>query len=367
MITSSTPNPFERPRTLEQLLHDARRRVEVEERELDEARRRRRLIDDALHEEFPESSTYYNGSVAHGDALTPLGDVDLGVVVAEAVESHGPGKKGPSDLQERAANAIRRALKPDFPQVTVEWRDRKRSIMVKFKSPVTTTAEDFTADVIVAIDNVEAEGLYIPRFTHWDKAHPEEHTRLVRNAIDKTEVAFARIVRLLKHWNRSNSSPLCSWNIKALALGCITEPTSMLDGLDDWFKYAVTELQQGLTEDPAGVAEKPIKLNEDMTRTEVLDILREAHGRLQRAIYLEVTGYPLQAHEEIARMFNDPEMLPFPDEQAVRVEVDRKYGADAAAAKASRESGRSRFGAAYVANVGDGDGGPGVNARSWAP
>ena len=378
MTHASDPNPFRRPRSLEQLLHDARQRVEVKEIELDETRRRRKLIDTALREEFPGSRIYYNGSIAHGDALTPLGDVDLGVVVFEAVDSHGPGKKGPANLQERAANAIRKALKNEFPSVVVEWRDRKRSILVKFASPVSRFTQDFTADVIVAIENTGAEGLYIPRFSYWDRAHPEEHTRLVRNAIDNTEVAFARIVRLLKHWNRSNSAPLCSWNVKALALGCITEPMEMVDGLSQWFDYSISELENGLTEDPAGVAEKPIKLNADMTRTEVLNSLREARGRLERAVALQTAGYPLQAHEQLARMFNDPEMLPYPEEAAVRKEVDRKYAADLAQEKASREAeaarragskpGRAVLGTpAFVANVGVGDGKPGVSSRSWAP
>ena len=80
MTTISTMNRSANPilpLTLEQHLVEARHRIQVSEDELREARRRRRLLSDALVAEFPGSATYLNGSVAHGDALTPLTDVDL--------------------------------------------------------------------------------------------------------------------------------------------------------------------------------------------------------------------------------------------------------------------------------------------------
>jgi hypothetical protein len=309
-------------------LECARRRIQVLEDELDEAKIRRGLIGAALLEEFPGSRIYVNGSVAHGDALTPLTDVDLGVVVAEAVDSHGPGKKGPGDLKDRAADAIRRELAPEYPKLTVIVEGRKRSILVRFGDPVTTGEKDFTADVIVAIDNLGAEGLYIPRYREWDRAHPEEHTRMVHNAIDKTEVAFAWIVRLLKHWNRRNDMPLCSWNVKALALGCLFQPMTQIDGLKVWFDHAIDEISVAETEDPAGVADKPIKLNK--SRTEVLAQLREAAGHLVQAVEFEKAGYPVLAWEELALMFRDEQMLPRPDEYDVTMEQARKVRDDKA-------------------------------------
>lgn len=332
--------------TVEELLESARRRTQVLQGELDEAKKRRSLIGAALLKEFPGSRTYVNGSVAHGDALTPLTDVDLGVVVAEAVDSHGPGKKGPTDLKERAADAIRRELSPVYPSLTVIVEGRKRSILVRFGDPVTAGEKDFTADAIVAIDNLEAEGLYIPRYREWDRAHPEEHTRMVKNAIDKTEVLFARAVRLLKHWNRSNDMPMCSWNVKALALGCLFEPMTQLQGLTMWFRHAIAELSVGETEDPARVAEKPIKLNRP--RMEVVAQLREAAAQLERAIEFEKAGYPVLAWRELALMFNDEQMMPRPDERKVTAEQARKVLDDKA-----REQQRAGY-PALVTGVGAG-------------
>lgn len=306
------------PATLEALLTAARKRIQVTDEEIEEAKGRRAAIAQALRKEFPGSRVYYNGSLAHGDALTPLADVDLGVVIAEAKHTHGPGKAGPSALQQRAADAIRRELKPTYGDLRVEVRGRKRSILIRFNDPVSARFADFTADVIIAIEHPSGVGLFIPRYAGWDRSHPEEHTALVRQAIEDTRVSFAHIVRLLKHWNRSNGKPLCTWNIKALALGCLLTPTTQLDGVVTWFEYAARQLAQGETRDPAGVADKPISL--PLPRGEVVDRLRAASKRVREAIALQDAGYPVLAHDEIAKLFNDEDMLPPPSRDAVRRE-----------------------------------------------
>jgi predicted nucleotidyltransferase len=342
-----------KPSTLEELLTQARQRIQVTPEEIKEARRRREAIANALRKEFLGSRVYFNGSLAHGDALTPLNDIDLGIVIAEAKNTHGPGKKGPRDLMDRAADAVRRELKADFPKLTVQVEGCTRAVLVRFGDPVHAGEKDFTADVICAIDNSAGRGLFIPKTPGWSRSDPETHTRLVREAIEDSKVAFARIVRLLKHWNRSNGKPLFSWNIKALALGCIVGPTTQLGGLVAWFAHAADELDKGLTEDPAGVAEKPIKLGEGWTRTQVVTALRDAGKRLDEAVRLQRDGYPLQAHEQLAKLFNDEEMLPYPDPDAVRKEAVRRW-------KEQSLGGIS-------AGVGLGSGRPQVQARSWAP
>src|SRR5688572_13695389 len=97
----------EATQTLENILNAARIRIQVSDEELAEARKRRAAIASVLRAEFPGSRTYVNGSIAHGDALTPLTDVDLGVVVPDPDNQYGPGLKGPKDLKARAADAIR--------------------------------------------------------------------------------------------------------------------------------------------------------------------------------------------------------------------------------------------------------------------
>lgn len=343
--------------TLEQIVNEARRRIEVSDNELDEARKRRSAIGAALRQEFSGSRTYLNGSIAHGDALTPLTDVDLGVVVPDPDHGYGPGKRGPKELKERAAAAIRAGLRGEYGDLAVEVKGRKRSILVRFRDPVAPGRPDFTADVIVAIDNPHGAGLYIPRFESWDRSHPEKHTDLITAANRMTDACFARVVRLLKHWNRNNGKSLCSWNIKALALDCIDAPTALIAGMRDWFRHAIEELSRGETPDPAGVAANPIKLND--TRTEVVRRLKRALEKLDRAIAYEKAGYMTLAHNELAKFFNDPEMLPAPSPLAVLEEEGRRV-----AAEKTKDS--KTFGApALLTGTGASAGRDRGNVRSW--
>jgi hypothetical protein len=307
-------------------LEAARHRIEVSQAELDEARRRRDQIAAPLRAAFPGCRIYVNGSIAHGDALNPLTDVDLGGVVPNPDHRYGPGKRGPKELKDRAADAIRAAL-GEYPHLRVVVEGRKRSILVSFGNPVTRTEQDFTADVIVAVDNPAGPGLYIPRYDTWDRSHPEMHTRLVREAVRRSDVAYARVVRLVKHWSRRHGKPLCSWHIKALALGCLTSPTTQLVGLRTWFDHAIAELRTRDTPDPAGVA-APIKTT--IPRPLLVDTLTKARDQLVYAIELEAAGYDVLARDELAKFFDDPAMLPREDQAAVvaqeitrRTHVDR--------------------------------------------
>jgi len=311
--------------TIEKVVNDARARIEVTKAEIDEARKRRAAIVAALKKEFVGARHYFNGSIAHGDALTPLTDVDLGVVIPNPDGIYGPGKKGPGVLQERAAAAIRGELAPEYGDLRIEFRGRKRSILVRFRDPIREGLPDFTADVITAIDYPYGAGLYIPRFDSWDRSDPETHTALITEANKRTESVYARTVRLLKHWNRQNGQSLCSWNIKALALFCVTSKDALVTSMRNWFRYAIEELKKGETEDPARVADKPIKLN--APRTQVVKMLEDALSKLDKAIVYDLAGYPVLAQKELADLFNDSGMLPAPSRDAVLREGVRFHSA----------------------------------------
>ena len=220
---------------------------------------------------------------------------------------------------DEAAEAIRNSLKEDYDGLAVQVEGRRRSVLVRFRDPVLPNYPDFTADVIVAVDYTEADGLHIPRVPTWDRSHPEMHTELVHQAIDASDIVFAKVVRLLKHWNKKHSRPLCSWNIKALALDVLAVPSSQLDALVAWFEHAIEQLTQGETEDPADVAEAPIKLN--MAKGEVLKRLKVANGYLTAARDFAEAGKPLQAQEQLSIWLGDEEILPKPDADALADEM----------------------------------------------
>ncbi|VTU41417.1 hypothetical protein H4P1_00049 (plasmid) [Variovorax sp. PBS-H4] len=308
---------------LRKVLREARERIQVNPDELKEARRRRDLIRYVLRQEFgSDSRTYTNGSVAHRDALTPLTDVDLGIVVPNPDGEFGLYANGPGKLQDRAANAIRDKLKEEFPSLRVyNSEKRKRSVFVSFGAPVDPDEKDFTADVIIALDHPWA-GLWIPNHDSWDRSDPETHTRLVREAHKSSNDNFARTIRLLKHWSRRHSKPLCSWNIKALGLASLSEDMDQLDGMMAWFDHAINDLAWRDTPDPAGVAGS-ISIPGD--RTELVRKLTAARAKLKEAIDYANDGYDVLAVQALATFFNDRDMLPPPpEEEATKQQVKRQ-------------------------------------------
>ena len=94
-------------------------------------------------------------------------------------------------------------------------------------------------------------------------------------------VSGRKVIRLAKGWNTQFSEPgLCSFNIEALALSCITEEHGVPDGLAELFRYAASDLKKRLTPDPTGVS-KPIKLL--MDRDVLVGRLKRAAKRLKDA------------------------------------------------------------------------------------
>lgn len=340
-------------KTLETLLKEARSRIEVSAEELDEAKSRRSAIKAALRKEFPGSRTYNNGSVAHGDALTPLNDVDLGVIVPNPDGKYGPGKLGPSKLKKRAYEAIRRELKPTYGNLRVEVKGQKRSVLIRFRDPIREGWEDFTADVIVAMENPQGEGLLIPCHNTWDCSDPIAHTGLVVEANKATSTTYSKAVRLIKHWNRGiYDAPLHSWHIKALAFESIREHATMLEALRAWFQESAEKMREGDTADPAGVGPDIIART---GRRDARKRLLAASERLEDAISLEKQGYGVLAHEALAKLFNDEDMLPTPAKSQVKEQEAERLRTTARSIGASSIAG-SKTTADALPRV-----------RSWAP
>jgi hypothetical protein len=214
--------------------------------------------------------------------MTPLNDIDLGVIF------HGPtaqleSRHSPVRMMTVVSRVIEDFAADCYPEISTSFADQKRSIVVHFGGPGQAGCREFTADVIAALDYPNGPGVLVPNLLtgSWDRSDPIRHTEMVRNANLSTDFIFSRVVRIAKLWSRRNGGPLSSWNIKALALSCLTKPTSMTEGLYAFFHYAAESLALGPTRDPAGIA-APIGL--ELPRDQVLSCVRVACEALDEAI-----------------------------------------------------------------------------------
>ena len=180
--------------------------------------------------------------------------------------------EGPNQIVDDVREFIRDSLKEDHPEI--RFRVTKRAIKVSFNEPL-EDGSDPSVDLIVALTR-KGQGLWIPNTESkdWDASDPEYHTKVLTDDPAELRRTRAKIIRLAKGWTTQFTKPgLCSFNIEALALACISEEHGVPDGLAEFFRFAASDLKKHLTPDPAGVSQ-PIKLLED--RATVV-------GRLERA------------------------------------------------------------------------------------
>ena len=226
--------------------------------------------------------TYISGSIAHRTANKDT-DADCGVVLdRRSYPKLGPDGEGvgPNQIVDDFRESLRDRLKEYYPEI--RFRVTKRAIQISFNQPLADES-DPTVDLIVALTRI-GQGLWIPNneTKDWDASHPEYHTTVLTADPAGLRRVRAKVIRLAKGWNTQYTKPgLCSFNIEALALSCISERHSVPDGLAELFRFAVSDLKKHYTPDPAGVS-KPIKLLKD--RNTVVGRLEKATALMKDAL-----------------------------------------------------------------------------------
>lgn len=301
--------------SISQTLEEARARIAVDDDVLKTARERRDLIRTILEEEYATLRTFGSGSLAHGTQNSPLADADLGVVLDRRVyPGLGPNGDGPREILEEVRATLRKRLKEHYPEARF-YLGGRRSIKVTFNDPVSSDADDFTADVIVALTREEG-GLWIPNLKkdEWEPSHPEKHTEFVVDRNKATKYTFARVIRLGKHANKRHGQTIPSFNLTALALGCIEEKVSMQEGLSTLFRHAADSLKDGPTEDPAGISGE-IGVNTPR-RKDAADRFKKLAELAEEAVALEADGEIAQAQKAWSQVL--PDAVDPPDDEDLK-------------------------------------------------
>ncbi len=279
--------------------------------ELELAESRAQAVIAALGEIYPGAEVYRTGSIAHGDAMSPLNDVDLGVILMDRPDlGIGPGQTGPKYEMERTAARLQEKLRAKFPDLTADPKN-KRSIVLEFNSPERPGGTDFTCDVIIALPGPE-DDLLIPNTelsTGWDQNDPEWHVDRLKQAEETSRGSFSQTVRLVKHWrNAQDEKPLYSWNIKTLALEAGDVPAQPFESLYRFFEHAVSAVAQGPTENPRKNEKALTRYPPPAVAKERLTVtleLMDALETLDRARMLALADQPEKALAELKRLLPD--------------------------------------------------------------
>jgi hypothetical protein len=287
---------------LDSFLAALHRRIAITSIDRIEADRHVKLLTTVLYEDIG-GEVYVNGSIVQGDAMSPLRDIDVGIVL----DVHDPRCMSqccaPTRLVEEACRVLLTSLRKELPYAIGTLDGQRRSILISFGSQdYCPGVAEFTADVIVALNYRGGRGIPIPDLfaDQWERSDPMTHIELIRNAALTSNQSFIRIVRLAKYWSRHHGTPLYSWNIKALALKCLVNPMPLATGLRAFFQYAAESVSRELTPDPAGVS-APIRLG--LSRHQAVMHLKSALVTMDYAIENAEAGRAIEAIRAIRTLF----------------------------------------------------------------
>ena len=243
-------------------LETIRRCVAADSSSLKEARERLAAVCAAAEIHPDALRTYRSGSLASKFTNRPVADADGGLVI-DRRKHPTLGPDGAGELPRRLVDDVHRLIRPQlvrqYPCVRVETM--KRGLLVRFNNPL-PSGEDPTVDLVVALNRVDAPGLWIPNLdrNRWDPSHPERHVELFTAGWPTLRQTRQHVVRVAKAQAKQFADPaVCSFNIAALAWECIELAEPLDRALLRFYEYAASSLARHLTKDPAGVS-SPIKV-----------------------------------------------------------------------------------------------------------
>lgn len=199
-----------------------RSRLELTDREQDDASRRHTEIRDYLKGKFDIERDFLTGSYKRWTKTKPLKDVDIFCVLGEK-ERHRRDKP-PADL----LKAFEDALVEKYGRSNVSRQ--RRSVTVDFG--VKPDADEDTGGKVISFDVVPAfakkKHYEIPdtaTSSGWTETNPEVHYDLAVEAQKKYDGEWKGIVRMTKKWNAFHGKPVKpSFLIEVMALQLLHPP-----------------------------------------------------------------------------------------------------------------------------------------------
>ncbi|MCS6562300.1 MULTISPECIES: nucleotidyltransferase domain-containing protein [Curtobacterium] len=285
--------------------------VNADPDQVSEARRRRRVFEEALVSEPDVLEVVPSGSLARGTHKDPIHDVDL-VVVYDPVAHPDWGVPGASasealDHARAAVNRLLGATSGTVDQLVRLAKPRNHAVKCFLDDPDDEDA--FTVDVMPAL-RVDA-GFRIPESLSeaWIDADPEY---LIAEAARKHGEwsHYAGTVRMLKYWAASQSPlKIKSLVMEVLALEHLATGLNRPTAISSFFTAAAFQIESGLAvEDPAGLCGE---IQRDLDMGAFSERLRAASNSGIDARASQVANDPAAASRHWREVFGDefPEIL----------------------------------------------------------
>jgi predicted nucleotidyltransferase len=208
--------------TIPEAFDKFKNRLELTDREQEDASRRQQNIREYLREQFEIERDFLTGSYARWTKTKPLKDVDIFFVLGE--KERGYRDKKPNVVLEK----FREVLAPKYGEERVSLG--RRSVQVDFGVQV---VEDVTNDQVMSVDVVPAfaSGSHyeIPDRTtdEWVMTDPEVHAELATKANKAFSGEWKPLVKMIKKWNQTAGKPAKpGFLLEVMALDLFAPPFS---------------------------------------------------------------------------------------------------------------------------------------------
>lgn len=273
---------------------------------IDEARARRDLVKEAAMTYEGALGFIKSGSLAHFTVNGTVSDADGSLILDRRIYTkYGPDGDniGPYELVLDLAEYIRDTVKQIYPNVYIST-NHKRAIYFRFRQPL-EDGQDPTVDLVIGLNRKDQPGIWIPNLDDdsWDPSNPGKHTDLVRVRRQSTNHASSKVVRALKLFSKQwEKELLASFHWTALMLEAYPNQKPVIKGVIDVLKHAAESLEEGNTDDPAGVS-GPIHLPSHRERSVVIGRISSAAAKLQKAYDTQDDNE--EALDEVVELFGE--------------------------------------------------------------
>lgn len=273
--------------TVDEAFKKFKRRLELTQREQEDASRRQQRIRQVIGERFDVESDFLTGSYARHTKTKPLKDVDIFIVLGEGEVAYR--SQPPANLLE----AFRMELADEYGSHRVETQ--RRSVRADFG----VASVDDLSDRVMSFDVTPAfseDGHYaIPDRTigDWMPTDPQVHATKATSANEDFEGQWKPVVKMLKKWNDHQGKPIKpSFLIEVMSLELLDRwGGSYPRELQAWFATAISGIDR-VWPDPAGLGH-PVSDRMDLEpwlRDAARQALRDAERTCREALNADRQG-----------------------------------------------------------------------------
>lgn len=264
------------------------------------AQKRHREISECLSEAGLAATTFLQGSFARKTMLKPLKDVDMVIVLPDAIAAELLDSGGP----ERAMALLREAVSKTFPDAAFDPEGpHAHALQVVFPDC------PFTFDLVPAYaDPAGGEDVFIADREKdcWERSNARTLNRVISERNQQTDGVFVHQVRHLKSFKTGhpilNDTAGLLW--ESLAYDVVTDSVPHQQAVADTFRHAATAMV-GPVYDPTGLDDLTVEWSEE-ERSAYVAAIQEASGKADEACRLERDGEHAAAIELWHEVLGDP-------------------------------------------------------------